>query len=742
MNDSAALPKGVINYHRVAGKVQGSVLAGEIPRAWLNDETPGGPLRGIGQELRARADPLHAHWIFGGAGQPEGQGQVAVPGEAARPLVLQVFNLGRDAAVMTVAPGCGLDSFMHSMLGSALLQVTEMANELFYVIRAEDGYILHASPRLLKLYGLSLEQLRFNPKIWHERLAPGDREVVSQAYQQVRATGSWSGSYQLQASDGQVHSLKDHAVAVPHHQPPLILGFVSDQSTHVSRDALAAAQLAAIDKSYEAFAITDKEGCFTHMNRAHLRMFGFTELSQVLGKPWSILYAPAQVAQISSQVFPAIMQNGYWSGILPARRQDGTLFSEDLTLTLLPHGGVVCNCRDRSAETAMHERIEQSEALLRNFVNHVPVGIVIKDSSGRYVFVNEQFACLWGREPAQFVGRLDSEMMPPEVTRIIREAEVLAVREGRNTRFELNLTHDGRSIELEASKFPVKNAAGELQYIGCVYSDIHQRKQLELQAANLVEHQSELVAMQREFVSMVSHEFRTPLTAIQGAHYLLQKKLGPTPPAPVARYLELESQSITALTRLVDQVLLLNRLEHRNAQPQFAPQPVVARVSTLVEYFNATHITGQPRIMLQTRLPADFSLPLDDSLFRTALENVISNAMKYSPEAKPVAVEVSADADYLCVAVRDEGRGIPENQRERVFQPFFRAANVGQTPGTGLGLAITRKAVEHHLGRVEFDSAPGVGTTFRLYFPLQPRNPSASSAHPHVHPSPHLGRRG
>lgn len=724
MSHSAALPKGVIQYHRVAGKVQGSVLAGEIPRAWLNPDAPDNPLAAIGQELRTLSDPLAAHWIFGGDSQPEGQGQVAVPGETGRALNIQIFNIGDNAAVMTLAPGFGLDSFMHSKLGSAMLRVAEMANELFYVIRAEDGYILHASPRLLQLYGISLAELRRTPKIWHERLAPGDRELVSKAYGHVLATGSWSGSYQLHAKDGQVHILKDHAVHVPHHTPALILGFVTDQTAYVSLDALAMAQLTAIDKSYEAFAIVDKEGCFTHMNQAHLRMFGFTELSQVLGRPWSILYEPAQVEHINAQVFPVIMQDGYWSGILPARRQDGTVFSEDLTLTLLPNGGVVCNCRDRSVQAAIQERIERSEALFRNFVTHVPVGIVIKDSQRRYVYVNEQFAAFWGRKPAEFVGRMDSDMMPAELIQTVQDAEALAVREGRNARFEINLTHHGRKIQLEASKFPVTNAAGELQYVGCVYSDIQQRKQLEVQAANLVEHQSELISMQREFVSMVSHEFRTPLTAIQGAHYLLQKKLGPNVAEPVARYLDLESQSITALKKLVDQVLLLNRLEHRSAKPEFSPQSAVARVTALVEHFNATQVSAPPRLVLRTALPADFSLPLDDSLFRTAVENVISNALKYSPESKPVTVELAADGDHLCIAVRDEGRGIPLNQRERVFQPFFRASNVGQTPGTGLGLAITRKAVEHHLGRVEFDSAPEAGTTFRLYFPLQPPTPA------------------
>jgi signal transduction histidine kinase len=239
------------------------------------------------------------------------------------------------------------------------------------------------------------------------------------------------------------------------------------------------------------------------------------------------------------------------------------------------------------------------------------------------------------------------------------------------------------------------------------------------------ERQGDLITLQREFVSMVSHEFRTPLTAMQGSYYLLRKRLGQGSDEKVTRYLDMQAESIQTLKELVDQVLFLNRLEYNLGELELKPLPVADFVTALVTRFNDTTLTADPRLALTCTVAPDLTLSVDETLFRAALENLISNALKFSPASTKVTLEVSAARGELAVRISDQGRGIPLHQQDKVFSSFFRASNVGVTPGTGVGLAIVKRAVDSHHGRIEFTSAEGVGTTFQLYLPLQPPVPAA-----------------
>jgi signal transduction histidine kinase len=233
--------------------------------------------------------------------------------------------------------------------------------------------------------------------------------------------------------------------------------------------------------------------------------------------------------------------------------------------------------------------------------------------------------------------------------------------------------------------------------------------------------------MQREFISMVSHEFRTPLTAIQGAQYLLEKLLKESASlsAPVAakaeRWLGLQASGLTTLKKLVDQVLVLNRIEHMTGEASLAVLSPGDVLLETVGRFNDS--MDAPRVVLQNDVPPGYSASMDPGLVKAATENLISNGLKYSGLEKPVTVRVYTEPEGWAVDVVDQGRGIPQEDHANLFRPFFRAGNVGTVPGTGLGLAIVMRAVDFHGGRVEFESKDNMGTTFRLHFPNVARPP-------------------
>jgi signal transduction histidine kinase len=267
-------------------------------------------------------------------------------------------------------------------------------------------------------------------------------------------------------------------------------------------------------------------------------------------------------------------------------------------------------------------------------------------------------------------------------------------------------------------------------------------ERLEHETRILSERRRQFLDMQRDFISLVSHEFRTPLTSIQGAQYLLEELL--RKPAGLSgavaekaeKWLGLQASGLKTMNNLVDQVLVLNRIEHMTSEASLSPLPPGEMLTAAVARFNVS--TSSPRVILRDDVPPGFTASMDPELVKAAAENLISNALKYSGPEQLVQVRVYTEQDGWVIEVVDQGKGIPHVDQASVFHPFFRAGNVGTIPGTGLGLAMVRRAVDYHGGQIEFESKENEGTRFKLHFPTVARPPldlAALSRLPLVHRS-------
>jgi len=257
-------------------------------------------------------------------------------------------------------------------------------------------------------------------------------------------------------------------------------------------------------------------------------------------------------------------------------------------------------------------------------------------------------------------------------------------------------------------------------------------ERLEHEARGLSERRREFLEVQRVFISMVSHEFRTPLTTIQGTQYLL-KSLLKEPAIPVGsvaekteKWLGLQASALGTLNKLVDQVLVLNRIEHMTGEASFELIPPGELLKAAVDRINNS--MADPRVVLRIDVPPGFTASMDPGLVEAAAENLISNGLKYSGPDKTVQVRIYAESGGWAFEVADQGRGIPPGDQANLYHPFFRAGNVGTIPGTGLGLAIVRRAVDFHGGQIGFRSEENVGTTFNLRFPVAARPPPGADA--------------
>lgn len=360
---------------------------------------------------------------------------------------------------------------------------------------------------------------------------------------------------------------------------------------------------------------------------------------------------------------------------------------------------------------ALRQATRRSELLLTS----VGEGIYGVDQAGAVTFVNPAGADALGYRPAQLIGRdahatfhgVDPDGVPfPRESCYVMEA----ITDGSVTSAEgdVYLRSTGRAFPVEVTATPI---ASDDQVTGAVvvFRDVTQRQEVD--------------RLKNEFVSMVSHELRTPLTSIRGSLGLLAGgALGPLP-ARAQRMVELAQESGARLTRLINDILDLERIETGNLpmeiREHFAEELIVAATAQLAVLAAAAEV--------QVRVPeASGVVVADGDRAVQTLINLLDNAIKFSPRRGLVEVSSHVVDRHVEFRISDQGRGVPEDKIERIFSRFEQvdSSDARDKGGSGLGLAISRSVVERLGGRIWAESTEGAGATFRFTLPQADRAPA------------------
>lgn len=268
-----------------------------------------------------------------------------------------------------------------------------------------------------------------------------------------------------------------------------------------------------------------------------------------------------------------------------------------------------------------------------------------------------------------------------------------------------------------------------LQKIRSVENQENARKQVEAANARLQmqnEQLTKLDAMKTIFLSNISHEFKTPLASLTGYLELLeQKELGDISALQRDAILTMEGET-QRLTRLVNQLLDTTRLESGNLQLNREAHQVKSLIERSLPVVLPLMDVKKQELLLDIKEGEQLWLMVDDERFHEILINLLSNAIRFSPEKGRIILRASLDhqkssrgegRDMLQISVSDNGIGIPPEEQEKIFDRFYQVADVAKG-GTGLGLAIVKSLVELHGGRIRVESEPGEGSTFRFTLPL------------------------
>lgn len=240
--------------------------------------------------------------------------------------------------------------------------------------------------------------------------------------------------------------------------------------------------------------------------------------------------------------------------------------------------------------------------------------------------------------------------------------------------------------------------------------------QLAAQFDKMADKLQQLVAKERHLLHHVSHEMRSPLARMQAIVGLIQSQ-----PQKQEQYLQKLENELVRMDTLVGELLTLSRLETANVKIEKEPLKLIPFMRNLVDDSQAVAEKNRQTVELTLeKMPENAEMPANESYLYRAFDNVIRNAMNYSPEGSSIRVEMWQDAKNWLVDITDNGPGVAENQLPHIFTAFYRADSSGSKPGTGLGLALAKHIVEQHGGRISAENIAPNGLRMRFVFPKQP----------------------
>lgn len=352
--------------------------------------------------------------------------------------------------------------------------------------------------------------------------------------------------------------------------------------------------------------------------------------------------------------------------------------------------------RQEAARTLRDVATEKGRVL--TIINYMADGVLVTDHEGRVALTNPAATRLLGiGQGGEVLGRPVEEVVPrEELQRAVREA----LGASKDTAISQEI-QEGDSL-IRTHTAPVRDEEGRVMGTVTVLQDLS--------------HVLELDRMKGEFIAMVSHELRSPVSAIEqslGAVLAAGELQGRT-----RHLLERAKERAKGLIELINDLLEISRIEAGIATQRREPLQVEEVVRRAVELLQIEADKKGLDLQLEVKGPLPKILG-DPQGLEGVFTNLVGNALKYTPAGGRVEVSVEAEGDYVKVMVKDTGVGIPKEDLPRIFDKFYRCRTEGtrEIIGTGLGLSIVKATVEAHLGKIDVESEVGKGTTFTVLLP-------------------------
>lgn len=391
--------------------------------------------------------------------------------------------------------------------------------------------------------------------------------------------------------------------------------------------------------------------------------------------------------------------------------KDNAHFVRDINGTLIRVLGAITDIHDHKQTLAA---LARSEAKYRNILDTIQEAYYENDLEGNLLFFNQAGIDLLGYSPEEMLGmnyrhytdQATGQKLAAVGQQVIQTGSPVTAFDWRVIRKDGTERFISMSISLE------RDADGQPTGLHGISRDVTELKKAEEQQLQLAM-ERERVKILTNFIEKASHEFRTPLSILQTNIYLLSKTVQQE---RAQQRLAQMKERIVNLTGLIDDLVMMTRLDRDTDFSQGSVQ-IPSLIEEVVSTLQPT--IDEAEVSLQTVVEADLPvLTGDSSYLHIALKNIMSNAIRYTPENGAITISIYRNTTDLIIAVQDTGIGMTADQIARIFERFYRVDVAHSTQGFGLGLPIAKKIIETHQGQIEVESALEQGSIFTIILPL------------------------
>lgn len=399
--------------------------------------------------------------------------------------------------------------------------------------------------------------------------------------------------------------------------------------------------------------------------------------------------------------------------------------SQSLAITVEQLGNQIKETERKDAE------LQRVNTFLNNIWNHAGAIIFVCDSDGLIQFFNPAAEKSLGYTAGEVVNKLslasfhiDSELEQKAVEfseltgrQIAPGFEVFStaalLNQGNNQEWHYR-RKDGSTFFVSINVTPLKDAHNHISsYLG-IAIDVSEKKQAETDLLAALEKEKELNELKSRFVSMASHEFRTPLSAVLSSAYLLSRYVKTEEQPNREKHIQRIVSSVTTLTEILNDFLSVGKIEEGKVHANYREYDITHQMHEILQEVHHLHKRGQTIVYDHTG--TQMMVCLDPSMVKHITINLLSNAIKFSSEHSEIMLSTAIADKQFSLSVKDSGIGIPKEDLENLYKRFFRSSNATNIQGTGLGLHIVNKYTELMGGEITCESAVGEGTKFTITF--------------------------
>lgn len=579
----------------------------------------------------------------------------------------------------------------------SLRQIIDTLPQLVFA-KDDTGEFLLANETVADAYGTTVEELEgstdddfADSAAEAERFRADDRAVIESG------EPKHVPEEVLTTADGERRVLETRKIP---YEPveadrPAVLGVATDITERQARESELRMQSAAMKASMDGISILDADEEYIYMNRAHAEVFGY-EPGELIGSTWRRLYGDEEIERIEREAFPELAETGEWRGETVGRTRDGEPAYQEISLSLVGDGKLICTNRDIAERKRRERELERQRTRLRVLFDESPDGVVVHDAEGSVIEVNATQAesLRYGREElaSMNVAAFEDEVSRAELTELwegMADGEIMK--------------YDGRHRRRNGSTFPVEVWVSKVEVLG-----EERFISLSRDATERREREREL----EQFASVASHDLREPLRMVSSYLQLLDRRYGDELDDDAGEFIDYAVDGAERMREMIQGLLEYSRVGTRGQELRPTALGAVyeeARQNLRVAIDESEAeltvgdlptVHGDPRQLVQL------------------LQNLLTNAIKYAGDDPP-RIDVSAEhsGGQWLITVSDDGIGIDPDQTEQVFELFERLHGQEAYAGTGIGLTVAQKIVTRHGGDIWVESEPGGGSTFSFTLP-------------------------